>query len=266
MKYISVRAHSVATRTTRRTMPTIKIMTDVSNAFPVVNHRSLISGHYLREATRRDERKRGRHYENGFVHSNPLGRTSTGALRDYIIAFEMQLATMPSQEQPQRPSLAGSQARRDRESLPAGARRPRLHHEAPDRPRRDDGSAAHSSWGARIVQRHANNIAGQGALDPRAYSETTVLWNGCRRIEVKYRRTFWIASERCGSQIDLQSRHAICRARSRARKGARSGVSARVDPFERDLRSGGVGSIGRRGNPILSRCRFHQPADRCDHN
>jgi hypothetical protein len=119
VKYISVRAHSVATRTTRRAMPTIKIMTDVSNAFPVVNHRSLISGHYLREATGTDERKRGRHYENGFVHSNPLGRTSTGALRDYIIAFEMQLATMPSQEQPPRPSLAGSQARRDRESLPA---------------------------------------------------------------------------------------------------------------------------------------------------
>jgi len=38
---------------------------------------------------------------------------------------------------------------------------------------------------ARVIQRHANNIAGKRALNPRADSEAAVALNSCRRIEVK---------------------------------------------------------------------------------
>jgi hypothetical protein len=48
---------------------TIKIMTDVSSTFPVVNGRSLIGWRYAREPTGTNNGNRGRQYETTFSHS-----------------------------------------------------------------------------------------------------------------------------------------------------------------------------------------------------
>jgi hypothetical protein len=75
-----------------------------------------------------------------------------------------------------------------------------------------DRFAAHSSWWARIVQRHTDNIASQGAADSCDYSKTSIERNSQCGIEVKYCGTFRIrAAEGRRSQINLQSCHAVCR-------------------------------------------------------